>query len=311
MKRFLCNLCLFSLLAIAFISAILLFDGFFIPRQLGGNIVKYDNDFDYSSTRLQEAQNAHNIDLLILGSSHAYRGYDVRKFQELGLKTLNLGTSSQTLVQTEFLLKKYIDNLQPKYVILDVYSEIMNSDGVESTTKLLSVMNNDPRLIDIALETGDIRAYETLWFNYVKNSILSFTYPEDVPSSQGIYVKGGYIENSKRGKLPSSFTKRELAASDLQLDALRRIIALLQSRDITYIILQAPIQRERYLSYSNSLDSVFEQYGSYYNFNDIQFLPKDHFIDSHHVNQKGAEVYSKWVLEKLMIEVPQLKNDKH
>src|SRR5215217_8103310 len=72
-------------------------------------------------SRLKELDTVKNVDILFLGSSHAYRGYDVRKFNRLGYSAFNLGSSAQTPVQTELLVKTYLAQLNPKVVILDIH----------------------------------------------------------------------------------------------------------------------------------------------------------------------------------------------
>lgn len=49
-----------------------------------------------SYTRLSEVEDIKNIDILFLGSSHTYRGFDTRIFSKYGYSTFNLGTTSQT-----------------------------------------------------------------------------------------------------------------------------------------------------------------------------------------------------------------------
>ena len=46
-----------------------------------------------------DADTTINIDVLVLGSSHAYRGFDPRIFKKAGIKLFNFGSSGQTLLQ--------------------------------------------------------------------------------------------------------------------------------------------------------------------------------------------------------------------
>src|SRR5690606_34946967 len=89
-------------------------------------------------SRLSEADTIQNVDILIIGSSHAYRGYDVRLFGSNGSKVFNLGSSAQTPIQTEYLVNKYINDFKPKFIVFDIYPKVLCIDGVESTMDLLS-----------------------------------------------------------------------------------------------------------------------------------------------------------------------------
>ena len=49
-----------------------------------------------------------NVDIIFLGSSHAYRAFDPDIFQNHGFSSFNLGSSSQSPLNSYFLMKKYI-----------------------------------------------------------------------------------------------------------------------------------------------------------------------------------------------------------
>src|SRR3546814_19469806 len=65
-------------------------------------------------------------------------GFDPRIFKEAGYKTVNLGSSSQSPVQTDFLVNEYIDSLNPKLIVYEVYPFVFSIDGVEPSTDVIS-----------------------------------------------------------------------------------------------------------------------------------------------------------------------------
>ena len=78
-----------------------------------------------------------NVDVLFLGSSHAYRGFDPRIFRKRGYSSFNLGSSAQTPSQTKVWLKRYLKHLNPKIVIYEVYPGTFSSDGIEASLDLV------------------------------------------------------------------------------------------------------------------------------------------------------------------------------
>ena len=121
MKQFVSDILKFiGLASIIYLSGIFVW-GKFIPQKLKPNLQYIQGAYGFINTRAKEARISDGVDVLILGSSHAYRGFDVRIFGEAGYKTFNLGSSSQSPIQTYLLLKRYLDLLKPKLVIYEVY----------------------------------------------------------------------------------------------------------------------------------------------------------------------------------------------
>jgi len=76
------------------------------------------------------------VDILFLGSSHSYRGFNPQYFS--GYKTFNLGSSAQTPIQTNLLLKRYLHQLNPKTIVYEVYPISLSIDGVESSSDIIA-----------------------------------------------------------------------------------------------------------------------------------------------------------------------------
>ena len=88
-------------------------------------------------TRLNEVKNIKNIDILFLGSSHTYRGFDTRVFKKNGYNSFNLGSSSQSPIQTLTLTKRYLNQLNPKLIVYEVYPTTFTIDGIESSLDII------------------------------------------------------------------------------------------------------------------------------------------------------------------------------
>ena len=126
-------------LIIGYTLLLFLFGSVLKPKHLPNLVYKVGHNY----LRLQEVRQTSNVDLLFLGSSHAYRGFDTRIFRASNYKAFNLGSSSQTPVQTRVLLERYLENLNPKLVVYEVNPIMFYSDGVESTINLVVTDKND------------------------------------------------------------------------------------------------------------------------------------------------------------------------
>jgi len=303
MKKFLISLTVFTIFtSVVYIIGIVCF-GRYAPKAVRLNLQDVMGGVGYSYTRFQEAELGSDVDVLVLGSSHAYRGYDPRIFYEANLKMFNLGSSSQTPVQTEYLANKYLDHFKPKLVILDVYPILFKSDGVESVIDLLSNSKLDKELIDLSLQNRDIRIYNTLIYRYCKD-VFNFDkdYKESLHQKNGdSYIKGGFVESKSKFESKNSYDPAHYTFLPAQKIAFSNIVEKLKSRNIPYIILQSPIPQKKYSSIINNreADSLFSQYGPYQNANEALKLPDSCFIDESHLNQSGVDIYNAYVLNLL------------
>lgn len=303
MKKFLISLILFTFFtSIIYVIGIVCF-GRYAPKAIRLNLPHVMGGTGYSYTRFHEAEADKNVDVLVLGSSHAYRGYDPRIFNKANWKMFNLGSSAQTPMQTEYLANKYLDHFKPKLVILDVYPVLFKSDGVESLIDLLSNSKLDQGLLDLSLQNNDVRIYNTLVYRYCKD-FLNFDkdYKEKPHLENGdSYIKGGFVESRSKFKSKNNYDPSSYTFLPSQTSAFANIIDKLKNRNIPYIILQSPIPQKKYNSITNNAqtDSLFSQYGPYRNANLALKLPDSCFIDDSHLNQSGVDIYNNYVINIL------------
>lgn len=105
MKKFILNILKFLAFAIPFyIIGLCVWSLIFPPfmaKNVRNNIAAYGHFF----SRSRDAEKIKNPDILILGSSHAYRGFDTRVFSNAGIHAFNFGSSSQTPINTQVIFK--------------------------------------------------------------------------------------------------------------------------------------------------------------------------------------------------------------
>jgi len=268
---------------------------------------RYAKNVDVSLTnsylRFQDAKSTEAVDLVFTGSSHAYRGFDTRIFKKAGFTSFNLGSSSQTPIQSELLLRRYVGNLQPKMVVLEVYPNTFTMDGVESSLDILS-NNPDIDYFGLTSKHRHVRVLNTAIFSMFRKYVIGFPAAASIKlPKQDNYVDGGYVERKISHYKPRSTNKPlSLDYNESQFINLERTIAFLESQDIKVIMVTAPIAPTVYNRYTNLdvFDKRMLEYGDYFNFNERLKLDDSlHFFDSHHLNQHGVIEFNRDLINLL------------
>jgi len=302
MKKFLINVFSFLLVLVVVYIIILVIWGLYAPSFLKRNLYS-SFDFSHLHKRLNEANDYGDVELLFLGSSHSYRGFDTRNFLNSGFKSFNLGSSSQTPIQTEFLVNKYLKKLNPEIVIFDVYPDLFANNGLESTLDLIVNEDIDISTFSLAFKVNSIPAYNTLIFHFVTkklNIIKLNNYKSDFEKEK--YISGGFVERDLGFYKPSKLSSRSFSPEINQIKAFSNIVEELKVNNIKLILVYVPITKNQYNTYVNNefFDSLMISYGTYYNFNELIFLNDSlHFYDSHHLNQDGVNIFNSKLIEIL------------
>ena len=297
MSRFIKDLLVYAFFGAVFYITALIITGYYLPRSFNKNLSYHLGGYGHLYTRLKEVKIYKDVDVLILGSSHAYRGFDTRLFRKNGIKVFNLGSSAQTPLQTEILVKRYIKKLNPKLVIYEVYPGSFCSDGIESAVDLISNDNIGIDIFIMTLKLHNIKVFNTFifsLFNQIFNLNKDFT--ESAIKDKDCYVKGGYVEK----ELVSQINIKDYKASKWkfipdQYEIFKKILFFFKQNNINYILVQAPYTHELYNSHYNNdeIDRNFDKLGNYYNFNNLLVLPTEkYFYDSNHLNQDGVTIFN-------------------
>lgn len=288
----------------AYFVGLVLF-GLFAPEKLRSvsNLNFHRPGYGHLLSRTTEADTLNKIDLLVLGSSHAYRGFDPRIFHRYGIEMFNLGSSSQSPVQSEWLYRHYADGMKPKRVIIETYPQLFSNDGLESTLDIISNGAGVVSTFSLAAKARDPRMVNFLLFR----AFLDFTNkaaqsePREVGSDT--YIRGGFVEKNTTpysGKV--DFSAEDILINTNQLDALKAIIAHCASAEIPVILVQAPVTSAYYSSFvgTEKFDLEMKKMAPYFNYNGkLPLVDSLHFYDHHHLNQAGVEIFNRAVIEDI------------
>lgn len=303
MKRFLKLTISFIILFVILYPALVLVWGFTGSKVFYSNL-KYGIDMDGQMySRLSEAKNVKNVDILILGSSHAFRGIDTRIFEERGLSVFNMGSSSQTPLQTQLLLKRYLTRMNPKMIVYEVTPYFLTTDGVESALNIIGCDKNDEYSLEMAQAVDNLKVYNTLFYGFFRDLFnLNANYKEAEIIGGNTYIKGGYVEKKLDFFQPVTLPNRIYEYREQQISTFEEIISNLKEENIPYILIDAPVTVSCLDSYTNKhvYDSLMNQAGRFYDFNTILSLEDSvHFYDLDHLNYYGVEIFTNKLIDIL------------
>jgi hypothetical protein len=307
MRRFLLDLLLFSLVALAAHAVLVTIAGTCSPA--GGELnLRYlvAND-QMLLNRVREAAELPPTKILVLGSSHAYRGMDPRVFAAHDLRIFNLGSAGQTPLQMEALLRHHLAARAPRLTLIETYPEVFTHRGIECTLDLLANERLGADVVCVALRTMDITVWNTLLYTSIREA---FGPPKPMPAptvatNGDRYVSGGFVEHHESG-----FTSKrsepfhEWRPLPEQLETLRRVVGTLQQAGSRVVLFRAPVlPGNRYVPEVEArIDSTLSAMPGvpYYDLSEL-FAPTDTalFYDDHHLDQQGVERFNAELIRQL------------
>lgn len=299
MRQFLINIIKFCGAALVLYVLLVIISASVLPSYLLPNVRLYTGGYGHTFSRLNNVKEKNNIDVLFLGSSHTYRTFDTRNFK--AYNTFNLGTNSQSMIQTKLLIDRYLKQLNPKMVVIETYPNNFKSIGVESTIDLISNSELDIEITKIGLLSKNAKVINALIYKtYTEINGEYNSFIEDSIKDNDTYIDGGFVEKELNFYKSKSYPKMDWEINPDQLDVFSNILSLLKQNNIPYILVQAPVTRSFYKAHLNNayFDSIMKANGTYYNFNEMMSLDDSlYFYDHHHLNQNGVNLFNENVLK--------------
>jgi hypothetical protein len=279
----------------------------FVICMFGKKLVYYRiGSYGHMYSRIKEMPSHNSPDILFLGSSRSYRGFDSRIFLKHGITTFNLGSSSQTPKQTEVLLKKYLAKINPKMILFEVYPGGFIGDGIESTTDLISNDHIDVEICKLAIKSGNVKVMNTLIYGLYQEYVCSIreSFVEDRFKDGDMYVSGGFVEKLDYSPFvgdTAAINAKPITIRRDQLHAFKQCINIIKSNNIPYLLLLSPLPKSSNQKFSNidEFGGVMSSYGRFIDFNTIIQLEDSCFYDAAHLSQDGVQVFNESLIQML------------
>lgn len=296
MKQFFRSIVRFVPFAVGVYVLLVVLMGNFAAGVPGKNLKYRKGGIGFLYSRLGELDTVRNVDILFLGSSHTYRGFDPRIFREHGFRTFNLGSSAQSVLQTEVLLRRYLQRVHPATVVWEISPASLISDGIESSVDVVSNDVNDIWSFAMAARQNHITVYNTLIYAvYLDVFRQNAAFVEAPRKMDDRYVTGGFVQKDPQTFRIIKRAPAEVSINATQFAAFERCLSLIRASGARLVMVEAPIARSLYDSYlrHEEFDAKIGTYGTYYNFNEILHLQDStDFYDSDHLNQAGVAKFN-------------------
>lgn len=257
-----------------------------LPGPYKPNIL-YEAGDNLVTRKIEESDTIDSVDILIVGSSHAYDSFNPKYFENNGFSAYNWGTSQQSHVQTSMILEKYLGKLKPKLVVYEVFPEIFNATGRESMADFLNAGKPfEVGFFDLFQYDNSISLFNTY---LIKESRKIFGIESNLELNilENEYYKG-YVEKKDISTASKTLPMIKWVPRQSQILAFESNLKFLNSQNIPFILVIAPYP----FRYKNQeeIDSFFSSKGKFLNYNKIlNFDPRKDFSDHHHMNYNGVK----------------------
>lgn len=262
---------------------------FFIPnlQRNGGQEMQMMRDLTSNQTK---------YDAIVLGSSHAYRGYDPRIFEQSGISLFNAGTSAQNAKGSLVLYNEYLRNRSDVF-ILDIYDPVFELEGTESNMRLIqNVTTNEAAL---ALVQQECKMYTV---NAMAVRIASLNSVDEAPNND--YIKNGFCE--KKGILYAleALNDSVFDENEEMFVAFEKMVKQMQADGKRIVLCSHPLPASPGLH--NYHDKFLWKFNPLVQRLGLQYIDLTYytegfgineFADLSHLNQQGVELYNRLLLQ--------------
>ena len=261
---------------------------FFVPnlQRNGGQELQMMRDLTSNQTK---------YDAVVLGSSHAYRGYDPRIFEQAGVSLFNAGTSAQNAKGSLVLYNEYLKDRADVF-ILDIYDPVFELEGTESNMRL--IQNVPTNAAAFALVKQEVKMYT---LNALAVRLASLNVKDEAPNAD--YIKNGFCE--KKGILYAvePLNDSVFDANEEMFVAFETLIRQMQADGKRIVLCSHPLPLLLGLSnYHNKFLARFTPLINRLGLKYIDFtyytegFGRNEFADISHMNQQGVEMYNRLLL---------------
>lgn len=261
---------------------------FFIPnlQRNGGQEMQMMHDL---------TSNQLNYDAIVLGSSHAYRGYDPRIFEQYGISLFNAGTSAQNPKGSLVLYNEYLKDRSDAF-ILDIYDPVFELEGTESNMRLIQNVATTDAAVELVKK--DLKVYT---LNALAVRLSSLNPIDEAPNKE--YIKNGFCEKLGILYAVEPLSDSVFNANEEMFEAFETMVKQMQAEGKRVVLCSHPLPASPGLhNYHDKFLSKFtplvQKLGVTYI--DLTYYTEgfgvNEFADISHLNQQGVELYNRLLL---------------
>ncbi len=241
-------------------------------------------------------------DVVVLGSSHAYRGYDPREFAKHNLSLFAAGSGFQNTLASFVLAKDVFVPKKNSLVIIDLFDQTFVGDGVGCFSRVIENAGSDYAALEFVWRKPDLRTFNSYWCR-----VFSKDAPVEVGDEPGYLLNGYCPKTDTLETLPAELNlENEIKFNQLFANYLDKLIVQIK-RDSAQVVLVSHPQ-PALVSYSNYHDQflkfihpvIVKHQVVYLDYNTNHSLNnQEHFADANHLNQAGVSLWNEQLIKNL------------
>lgn len=261
------------------------------------------------------------VDVLILGSSHAFRSYDpdvLDQYFPNQKRSFNLGSPAQSLITSYHVLEEVLRRSKPEVVVLDLYFMVCTSDDQLKNGRLvwqsMSGLDRTPAFFRGSFSLSEqllLMVFPSYVYRHrIKPKIKALLGLPHLPATEGFYKGRGFatwndtigIEEIENDNQFDYFTIDTSDLTTKNLFYLEQIIDLCHVSKIPLVLSVAPMPSitvskvETYADFYDYFSILAKEHNVPYLDYNQERLPSiedgHHFHNDDHLNASGAEIFS-------------------
>jgi hypothetical protein len=278
-----------------------------IFRSTQGNV--FEGGLTYK--KFEEFNPEEKYDIIVLGSSHAYRGYDPAIFASYGYKLYNLGSSAQSVLASYVIARNYIHHDNCRVVIIDLYDRIFKNSSIESLSDVTQNVSSDLAAAELCLRSHDLRAINM----YTLRMFCKFSQPLNKDT---LNLNHGFQASEKQLVLPGTPKDADYISNKETLHYFAKLIRYLHREGIHIVLAEHPLPEvytvpdSRHAVFKRDINSIISKYNiKWYDLvKDSSMTGIQYYADENHLNFRGVKKYNNKLIKMMLADkqLPHLSN---
>ena len=256
---------------------------------------------DGEKAKLYYLVNEMNEDVVIMGSSRAYRHYNPKILEDsLSMRVYNAGCSSMGIICNYGFYKAMVKNHKPKLIVYELYKTDFEKDDYTVYLDNLRTFRKDKDIKEYVAGFDENDKYKMLSSLYCYNTKWVYIVQENIrPSAKldrGYQPYKGVIKSE-----PSNEHHDDLIVDNLKIDLLKNYIIECKKDGIELVFIISPLYNGK-CSWLDQAKLIADEYDvSLFDYSsDNSFVyKKELFADQVHLNEDGANLFTQRVAVEL------------
>lgn len=249
---------------------------------------------------MKDWKGSDSYDVIVSGSSHAYRGYDPRIFAQNNLSMYAAGSGFQNTLAGYVLIKNVFQPAKGSVVIIDLFDQTFEGDGTGCYTRIIQNVSDAKSAVEIVQRQPDLRSFNSLMCRF-----MSDLNRVEVPDEPGYLMNGYNPKTDTTGISDSELIKHTDFNPDFR-KYLHELITFVRSKNAIPVLVSHPQPHtktnekfhEEFLVFLKPLledeDIIYLDYNTNHPLSN-----NTHFADENHLNQAGVDWFNHRLIEDL------------